>query len=275
MKILELVADSVTRRETKKHTEPKTESAVQHSTVRVKLARLRVYRHLKLICAMKNLCSSLLRVGLVVLAVWLSFTSPAKAQCPGSSGPPPDPSICAWTGPYTDYISMGGDPLDCNPPSPDPCTPPLGCYPHNCCIKITYCLRCCGNVAEAYLESFQPWNSKCDPSDPVAMFNYAANYIRDVAVTDCGIQPCTKPALQISVYTPSCWSQASPSGQYIYSPCSLDSCYCERSCSVCDSAGKRIYSNCNTRRVGSCTCSAVPDPGTPWLNGTCYLLPCP
>lgn len=188
---------------------------------------------------------------------------------------------------------MGGDALDCLPPDGSgsydpgcptnpPCNPIIPPYPHNCCVKFTFCVRCCGDTIQAALTSFTPWNNVCNDADPQNYYDSAAKWARDFAVTwngpnSCPTGDCQHPHKIIKFSTPTCWKFNTITGYAVWIGCTpIHYCRCDYVYSVCiDSNGNPVYTPITASQTGGCDCTTKPTPPGIWGPSTCYTLDCP
>ena len=188
------------------------------------------------------------------LAMMLTIPGRINAQC---SGAPTLPTGCTWT-PASGSVSIPGSGV---------C--PLCCY-----ITVNYCTSCCNGKVYCYVYGIEPTGlgGYCDAVSPQSMIYWCAAYARNQAVLGVHVQPCPTGTV-VSTYVPSCWTEASFSGEYEITPCSDASCYCEDDCTVCINSGVPSYSGCTRTPIGICDCTALPNQ-SPWILGTCYTIPC-
>jgi hypothetical protein len=190
----------------------------------------------------------------VAAILWCGIASITYAQCPGSSGPAPDPSLPgdAWNS-KTITITVPGT---------------------SCTETITYCWRFLGGGNnQVWVSNIQP-GAGCDGVSPSILINAGVIAATDsMLIENTGIVACPNvgPQLQVSYYVASCWEKFGASGEYGYAPCVTDS-YCVTSCDVCRDPVTLnvVYSNCTNSSVGDPVCA--PDPGFEWLNGQCYTI---
>lgn len=208
--------------------------------------------------------TAIARMIVLTVLLTLSFLTAlpefSHAQCPGPSGPAPDPTLPgdAWTS-TSITITVPGT---------------------SCTETVYYCYRILGaGINQVWVYNIQP-GSGCNGIEPSELINAGVIAATDTTLVDhVAIIDCPNHGLQqqVSYYVGSCWAQAGPSGEYNYAPCSTD-CYCATTCDVCyDVTTNNVeLSNCNTTTVPPPPndCSCTPDPGYGWLNGDCYEI-CP
>lgn len=195
--------------------------------------------------------AALLCCGLFVL------TSNTQAQCPDSTGPSPDPSICPWNSTAFHDTVPGTA----------------------CGDSVYYCYRTC--------DTFQIWiysvvpdpTSNCDSINPVSLI-WAA---KDQAIKDAAnhryinVSPCFKgfPGTIVETYTPGCWFGAhNATGGNYFGGCSNFDCYCQETCDVCYDGAGGIYSITNCQNTGMTGCACGPPFPNNWTPNLCYSVEC-
>ena len=194
------------------------------------------------------------RVSIVTALCAFSFltvySTIASAQCPGSTGPAPDPATCPWNT-KTISITVG-----------------------TCDMTVNYCWRVCGGGQnEVWVFSIQLGPGCEESEEPSILIDSAVNRAADtMLVQTTGVADCPTTQTQVLYYVASCWYKQAVSGQNVLAACS-NNCYCKTTCDACFNTNHDIvYSNCSTVTVCDGSPDCTPDPGFGWLNGVCYLV---
>ncbi|MDP4198849.1 MAG: hypothetical protein Q8922_02645 [Bacteroidota bacterium] len=195
----------------------------------------------------------------ILLLALLLLPEVSLAQCPGSTGPAPDPALgCGWIS-ATSYQKMGST---------------------NCWATVHFCWRNCpGWGLEVWVYQVDPdATNDCNDLSPVQLIWYAKDAADLAALGANGsTPPCDPPTLQITSYIPGCWKATNVSSQgRSYVICdALAGCYCQKSCQVCWNGGW-VFSNCASVGPTGCACvdSPAPEVASAWILETCYSVPC-
>ncbi len=186
------------------------------------------------------------------------INSNARAQCPGSSGPAPNPSIYPWIYDSLNY-SVGSN---------------------GCDAWIYFCYR---QIPGTPSDSTQIWidgvaadTNPCDTSNSIAnIIDSGITAIYGLPQINGGV-PCIKGAPQIvNVFVVPCFERVLwPILNFTaIFPCGTLT-WCERTCQICFSATDQMeISNCSFNSVGTSSCSAQPSPyWFRWAIGTCFSI---
>jgi Secretion system C-terminal sorting domain len=189
----------------------------------------------------------------------------ARAQCPDSTGPAPNPDIVAWAQDSSYYTIPGTA----------------------CSIWIYYCER---TILSSPSDTVQGWldgieidsNTDCDSLADSTLVNDAQLALDTLVAMDNfdKLEPCFKNQyLIVQTYVPQCWNPVA--GHHVFGqaytsiiPCTAFGFYCERQCEACWNPappGEIQFQDCiviNPPIIMECTT------GSPWLPGGCYALNC-
>jgi hypothetical protein len=189
----------------------------------------------------------------------LLINSNARAQCPGSDGPAPDPTIPGNE--WYSYVTSQQIPGT------------------NCWIDISYCSRLLSDG------TIQVWIYEVDPQVSVDCNGITGDVLihdaRDLVTKDIGVTHnvtavCIKYENQvINVFTPQCWSRHDGQFTTTITQCSGSQYWCEKICDICYYGnGTYTLSNCSYEvSEASSGCSILPISGQ-WLDDVCYAVPC-
>jgi Secretion system C-terminal sorting domain len=185
----------------------------------------------------------------------------ARAQCPDSTGPAPNPLICVWNSSSV-YSEVPGT---------------------DCWDSVYFCFRNCGgDTSQIWINEVVPDpTSACDSLTPFQLLEGAETqvivYLANEGYVPAGVL-CGYPNLNlnyITTYVPSCWErQQKPSGASFFNTCVLyPPRYCQNTCQICvgNYSELSIY-NCQETNVGICSCTTMA-PLSNWELGTCYYSP--
>jgi Secretion system C-terminal sorting domain len=187
----------------------------------------------------------------------------ARAQCPDSTGPAPNPDIVPWTQDSADVPLAGGD----------------------CFIWIYFCER---TLPGSPSDTIQAWldgvlvdsTTECDSlADSTLIIDAQLMLDSVVAAGNLDkLEPCFKgSAVVIQAYSPACWEPNNvglpgAGGLYI-SPCISSGAYCEKECQACyndDPDFQFVFSGCVEYSLGLAECSG----GGSWMPGGCFQASC-
>jgi hypothetical protein len=183
----------------------------------------------------------------------LFIQSNARAQCPTSSPPAPDPGTCPWTA-----ASVHAQ------------IPGTSCY-----VWVYYCYRSClGYNLEVYTYEVDPDpGSACSGIDPNTLINDGKAIANIDVMQNVFVPPCGgSQEILVDFYSPQCWTGVAigPTNKFTGG---CQSCLCWKECNVCYNAATNSYTlyNCVIYSPTVCDCPPWPDV---WISGGCYSVVC-